>query len=270
MEKNAFYTDTAGKVPVIRSALLTVPHGFSTRAGGVSTLPHLASLNLGFDLGDDIANVLENRRRFFSAALGRENPAEEAVYATQVHSDNVIVCGKNDLGRNDLFLDGFVTNEPGVPLFVRTADCCPLLFSDPVHRVIGACHAGWRGTVAGIARKTAEKMCMLGAAPETIRCVIGPCIHVCCYEVGDDFVKAVREAVSPDLADLTLVRWEDGRYHADLTALNRRILLDAGLKDEHIGVCPECTASDPVRFFSHRASKGKRGLCGGVIMLEED
>lgn len=270
MEKCTFCTDRTGTVPVIRSSLLTVPHGFSTREGGVSTIPHLASLNLGFDLGDDIGNVLENRRRFFSAALGRETPAENAVFATQVHSDTVFVCGKTDLGRSDLFLDGFVTNEPGVPLFVRTADCCPLLFSDPVHRVIGACHAGWRGSVAGIAEKTVEKMCSLGAKPADTRCIIGPCIHVCCYEVGDDFVKAVREAVPPALADLCLVGWEDGRIHADLTALNRRILLDAGLTEDHIAVCPECTASDPVRFFSHRASRGKRGLCGGVIMLEED
>ena len=270
MKTSTFTTDRKGAVPVIRSSLLAVPHGFSTREGGVSTIPHLSALNLGFDLGDEIGNVLENRRRFFSAALGRETPAEKAVYATQIHSDTVIVCGKNDLGRNDLFLDGFVTNEPGVPLFVRTADCCPLLFSDPVHRVIGACHAGWRGTAAGIAARTVEKMCSLGAVPGDIRCVIGPCIHVCCYEVGDDFVEAVRNAVSPDLADLCLVMREDGRYHADLTALNRRILTDAGLTEDHIDVCPECTASDPVRFFSHRASRGKRGLCGGVIMLEED
>lgn len=270
MNNTVFFCDRTGTVPVIRSSLLTVPHGFSTREGGVSTVPHLASLNLGFDLGDEIANVAENRHRFFSAALGRDTAADNAVCATQIHSDTVIVCGKKDLGRNDLFLDGFVTNEPDVPLFVRTADCCPLLFSDPVHRVIGACHAGWRGTVAGIAAKTVEKMCSLGAVPDDIRCVIGPCIHVCCYEVGDDFVYAVRNALPPYLADLCLVKWEDGRYHADLPALNRRLLSDAGLSGEHIAVCPECTASDPVRFFSHRAGRGKRGLSGGVIMLEAD
>ncbi len=270
MKEQGFTTDRTGKVPVLRSGLITCPHGFSTREGGVSTLPHLASLNLGFDLGDEISFVNENRSRFFTSALGVPTAADGVVLATQIHSDTVFTAGKRDIGRSDLFLDGFVTAEPGVPLFIRTADCCPLLFHDPVHRVIGACHAGWRGTVAGIAARTVDAMCALGAEAVQIRCAIGACIRVCCYEVGDDFADAVRAALPPGLAELCLVPWEDGRIHADLIALNRALLLGAGLTGDHIDVSPSCTACRPDVFFSHRACRGKRGLMGAVIMLNGD
>ncbi len=252
---------------VISSSLLRTPHGFATRMGGISTLPHLSSLNLGYDVGDDNETVNQNRARFFTAALDTPIAASDVISARQIHSASVAYVTASDLLRDEICLDGLVTDQRQLPLFVKTADCCPLLFHDPQNGVIAATHAGWRGTVLKIAVETVRVMCEHGARLPEIRCAIGPCIHHCCYEVGEDFVSAVREALPESLASLTLTR-VDGRFHADLPALNRALLLRCGLDPEHVEILPHCTCCHPKTFFSHRASHGKRGLGGGVIMLK--
>ncbi len=251
----------------LRSSLLSIPHGFATRHGGISQAPHLSSLNLGYDLGDDDAVVDENRVRFFTAALGIRFSNTAVVSARQIHSSTVAFVTKSDLGRTNLALDALVTTETGLPLFIKTADCCPLLFHDPIACVIAAAHAGWRGSVNRIAQNTVSVMYRCGARPENIRCAIGPSIHACCYEVGEDFISAVNASLPPHLASLTLQYTKDGSVHADLIALNRALLIESGLSDAHIDILSRCTCCESDNFFSHRASKGKRGLGGGIIML---
>lgn len=254
-------------VPFLRSAVIGVPHGFFGRGGGVSTIPHLASLNIGDGLGDDPQCVAENRRRLF-AALGAK--AERAVWAQQVHSDRVFPVAADTLSLRDAQCDGFVTACPGIALMVKTADCTPILLWDQANGIIGALHAGWRGSVARIAARGVEAMCRLGGNPKTICAAIGPCIRMCCYEVGDDVIQAARIICADDPQILSERQTESGtRRFADIAMLNRRVLLDAGVPAEHIAVANDCTCCHPDVFFSHRATGGKRGVMGAAIVLPE-
>ena len=140
---------------------IKAPHGFSTRLGGVSVIPHLAAMNLGRKLGDDPDAVEENYRRFCAAAGIDKNAL---VYTDQVHSPDVVTVTAADAGRV-ITCDGLVTRSPGTAVSVRTADCVPILFWSPAG-VIGACHAGWRGTVSGVQINTVRAMEALGAAPD--------------------------------------------------------------------------------------------------------
>ena len=169
-------------------------HCFSTRFGGVSE-GALASLNLGTHRGDRPENVLENYARLGRAA---GFAPEETVFTKQVHSALVERVGRADCGRGlqretEHGVDGLVTNEPGVALTIFSADCTPVLLFDPIARAIGAAHAGWRGTAAGIAARAVEAMQReFGCRPENIRAAIGPCIGPCCFETDDD-VPAARQ-----------------------------------------------------------------------------
>ena len=176
----------------VRSTHIACPHGFSTRIGGVSDLPHTASLNLTYGRGDSDAVVLANLARFAEAV----GVSGDVVSLPQVHGTAVRIVDEADRGMGyqrpaDGTCDGYVTAAPGVALGVKTADCVPILLADEAAGVIGALHAGWRGTVAGIASVGVEKMIELGADPSRIVAAIGPSIGVCCYAVGDDFAEAV-------------------------------------------------------------------------------
>lgn len=248
-------------VVYFRSARIDLPHGFSTRAGGVSSAPHLATMNMGRNLGDDPAAVDQNYRRFCAAL--EVDPAT-VVYTKQIHSADVLEVGAADAGKT-YECDGFVTRERGVALTVRTADCVPILFASP-NGVIGACHAGWRGTVAGIQRETVRKMEALGAKAEDIRCAVGAAIRVCCYEVGGDFVEAVAASPCGEVCSKYIV-YKDGRPHADLVGMNIELLRLCGIREENIAVSGDCTCCRPDIYFSHRASKGKRGVMCALISL---
>ncbi len=251
----------------VRSDRIALPHGFSTRLGGVSALPHTASLNLAFGRGDDDAVVLANLARF-TETVGLPG---EVISLPQIHSADVRIVGEADCGLGyqrpaDGSCDGYVTAAPGVTIGVKTADCVPILLADEAAGVIGALHAGWRGTVAGIAQVGVGKMIALGADPARIVAAIGPAIGPCCYEVGEDFAAAV--AASP-CADLCLPHLDrrEGRLFADLPAMNAAILTAAGLRPDNIDRSGLCTCCDTTRFYSHRASHGKRGTMLSAIAL---
>ncbi len=242
-----------------RSPMIGVPHGFSTRTGGVSLPPHLASLNLGRNLGDDPAAVEENYRRF-CGAVGVD--PRGMVYTRQIHSATVLTVGAADAGAA-YECDGFVTREKGIVLSVRTADCVPILFWSPAG-VIGACHAGWRGTVAGIQRVTVAKMTALGADPPSVYAAVGAAIRKCCYEVGPDFVDAVAASPCGEVCG-EYISYAGGKPHADLVGMNIALLCAAGIPEDHLSVSGDCTCCRPDVFFSHRASQGKRGVMAAVI-----
>ena len=246
---------------------ISLPHGFSTRLGGVSSLRHTASLNLAFGRGDDSAVVLENLARF-TAAVG---VPREVISLPQIHSAEVRTVGKADRGLGcqrpaDGSCDGYVTAARGVTIGVKTADCVPILLADEAAGVIGALHAGWRGTVAGIARVGIKKMVALGADPSRILAAIGPAICPQCYTVGEDFADAVAASPCADLCLPHLLR-RDGWLTADLPAMNADILRDAGLREENIDRSALCTCCDTAHFYSHRASHGLRGTLMSVIAL---
>lgn len=246
-----------------KSDNISYPHGFSTRLGGVSTAPHLRSLNLGGNRGDDPENVVRNYE-IFLGALGLSY--DKLVSSAQIHSANVRVVTAGDAGRRFDDCDGFVTAERGVVLCVKVADCIPILFADESAGIIGAVHAGWRGAVSGIASVCIDKMLSLGAKAQNIHAAIGAGIHPCCYEVGVDFAGAVREIAGEDAFKKHLKpRGTPGKYSADIVGISRDFILKSGVPEENISECTECTCCSPDKFFSHRYSGGLRGTMCAVI-----
>lgn len=251
------------------SPLLAVPHGFSTRLGGVSE-GYLSSLNLGFHRGDAPENIRENYRRFRAATA---TDVGRIVTTNQVHGDLVRpVTGadaKNDL-LDECFVeaDGLVTDEPGLTLTVFSADCVPILLHDPVRGVVAAVHAGWRGTAAAIAKRAVEVMASrYGCRPGDIRAAIGPAIGGCCFETDGDVPEAMERSLGA-LAGPFIEDVGQGRYRVELKGINREILVSAGLSRELIDVSPDCTCCLHERYWSHRYTKGERGSQAAAIMLE--
>ena len=261
-------TKRVEELEYLSSPLLDTPHGFSTRLGGVSE-GALASLNLGCHRGDRPENLRENYRRF-CAAIGAD-PAS-LVMTRQVHGAAVRAVGREDV-KGDLLdpvpfeADGLTTDVPGVALFIFSADCVPILFFDPAARAVGACHAGWRGTAGAIARATVTAMAArYGCRPSDIRAAIGPAIGPCCFETDEDVPQAMEAALGP-LARPHMARAGE-KWHVDLKAINRAILLEAGLAPEHIDVSDACTCCAHERFWSHRYTGGRRGSQAAAVLLE--
>ena len=257
-----------GRSPAtVKSELISFPHGFSTRYGGVST-GIFGSLNLGMNRGDREECVKENYKKFFTSC-GID--VESFVCGKQVHGRNVMIVDGNDArkpyGYTDLFeADGYVTNVSKVPLVVFTADCIPLLLADEKNRVIASVHSGWRGTVQDIEKEAIEKMISLGAETEHIKACIGPAIGRCCFEVGEEVIEAVNELLNRTASDLYDIK-ENGRYMLDLKSVVKRCLIRSGVREEHIELIEECTMCMPDKYWSHRFTGGERGSQAAVIML---
>ena len=184
----------------------------------------------------------------------------------QIHSAKVRYVTEADSGSAFDDCDGFVTDRKGVVLIVKTADCVPILLADRQAGVVAALHAGWRGTVNGIAAVGVEKMLRLGADLENIRVAIGACIHECCFEVQQDFVDAVSTIKGADFAEAH-IRKREGRRYADLVGMNCAILESAGISRGQIDISADCTCCAPELYHSHRATKGKRGTMAAAIGL---
>ena len=246
-----------------------VAHGFSTRLGGVSEGIY-ATLNLGMNRGDAPDRVRENYRRF-CAAIGAD--MGNIVCASQVHGDTVRTVTAADLGigldePEPWQADGLVTDIPGVTLAVYSADCLPILLYDPVRRVVGAVHAGWRGTALGIVERAVEKLrdCY-GCDPADIRAAIGPGISKCCFETHEDVPNAMTEAMGSAALPYIEVL-PTGKFHVDLKGLNALRLERAGLLAGHVDVSPDCTMCLPEKYWSHRQTQGRRGSQAALIALE--
>lgn len=246
-----------------------VAHAFTTRSGGVSE-GDSGALNLGFTVADDPAHVLANRARI-CAALGW--PAEHLVAGRQVHGDRVAVVTAGQRGRgakspDDALpdTDALITSERCLPLSSYYADCVPVFLLDPVQRVIGLAHAGWKGTCLRIAEKTVRTMqAAFGTRPPDCLAGIGPSIGPCCYEVDEPVLERLRESFThwPELIRPA----GPGRWYLNLWEANRRTLLDAGLPAGGITVAGLCTTCHPGLFFSHRGSGGRAGRMASLLML---
>ena len=259
-------TQKYGTLEYLTSDKIGAAHGFTTRFGGVSTGDQ-SSLNLAVGRGDTMENVEENLRRL-GCAVGFD--PEKLVMTMQIHSDIVrVVTEKDHIGlchRDYPKCDALVTNTPGVALLVFTADCTPLLFYDPVTGAVGAAHAGWRGTAQAIGAKAVRAMEEnFGAKPENIRAAIGPNIGMCHFETDADVPEAMRAAFGPEVEAYIRTRGE--KYHLDLKQINAMVLRRCGVS--HIDISDDCTVCSCARFWSHRATGGKRGSQGAVIVCRE-
>ncbi len=242
---------------------IAVPHGFTTRLGGVSE-GYLSSLNLGFHRGDSSENVAKNHE-ILANALGYD--PKNLIFCQQVHSDRIRRVAKQDhLGLDHHRYpegDGLITNDPGTALMVFTADCTPILLSDPVTGAVGAVHAGWRGTAADIAGKAVEAMVReFGCRPEDIRAAIGPNIGACCFQTDAEVPEAMRSAFGREAEDH--IRRDGDKYYVNLKAMNRLALCRRGVTD--IELSAACTMCRPDRYWSHRVTAGRRGSQGAVIL----
>ncbi len=245
---------------------ISVTHAFTTRFGGVSGGIY-ASLNLGENRGDEPENVRENYRRL-KAALG----LDRLCFTRQIHETAVRYVTSADAREPfdplPYACDGLVTDEPGLGLIIFTADCIPLLFHDPVRKIIAASHAGWRGTVADIAGKTVEAMARLGSDPADIRAAIGPGISRCCFETGPEVPEAVMAVLGKEGREyIDDPGGDEDKFFVDLKGVNRALLIRAGVRSENIAVSDECTVCKSEKYWSHRATRGERGSQASVIAL---
>lgn len=238
-----------------------VPHAFSTRIGGVSTGPY-ATLNLA-DLAKDIrtdpnTNVAENFRRLRQAIGCRRHVRVES---KQVHGAGVWVPPAEPVKPKDApCADAMVTDDPGLMLTVRVADCVPILLSSADGKVVAAVHAGWRGVIAGVIPATIA--CMrdrLGVNPAGIRVAIGPCISTDHFEVGQEVVKAF-EAVG---LGHRVHRDDWPKPHIDLRSATENQLYSIALCN--VDTTDRCTYRDADEFFSHRRDAGQTGRMAAVI-----
>lgn len=257
---------TSCKLEYLVADNITVPHAFTTRHGGVST-GIFASLNLGMHRGDSDENVGKNYK-ILAQHLGFD--LSKLVMSHQVHSDIVRRVSSADAAGIDHRAypqcDALITNEPGVALWVFTADCTPVLLHDPITGAVGAAHAGWRGTAAKIAAKTAMAMVKeYGCDPSNIRAAIGPNIGPCCFETDADVPNAMTAAFGA--AAKPHIQARGCKYYVNLKELNALALREVGVRS--IEISQACTACEADRFWSHRVTGGNRGSQGAVILCTE-
>ncbi len=245
---------------------ISVPHGFTTRLGGVSD-GIFDSLNLALHRGDREENVLENYRRL-AQALGFD--PQKTVLTRQTHSDIVrVVSAADHLGLDHQLYpecDALITNAPGTALVVFTADCTPILLHDPVTGAVGAAHAGWRGTASDIGGKTVRAMvAAFGCDPKNIRAAIGPNIGPCCFETDADVPQALLNTYG-EVAGKH-IRPDGNKFYVNLKEINALSLSRAGVTS--IDISSSCTVCQCDRFWSHRVTRGQRGSQGAVIVCKE-
>lgn len=280
----------------ICDSLPWIVHGFSTRKGGVSQLNGAAVLNLGFTDWDSAEAVMRNRGTFVRAVFDSKSAsnrranraiAESLITLQQRHSDVMHVFEKAPVEAPQG--DAALCRQAGLLLGIQTADCVPILLADPRGRVVGAVHAGWRGTLARIVTKTIGRMRLeFGARPEDVIAVLGPAIGPCCYEVGPEVAQAFsaqfsraaewfagpfeRLATGEEANPLPwLTMMPPGhepppeRVRLDLRAANRWQLVEAGIKAENIVVSALCTGCRSDLFFSYRKEGAGAGRMMSVI-----
>jgi hypothetical protein len=228
-----------------------IGHGFFGRKGGVSAGIY-ESLNCGPGSRDDLEHVLENRRRALAALIGGES---RLVTLHQVHSAKGVVVDEPWQIGNGPKADAMATNVPGIALGILTADCAPILFADAEARVIGAAHAGWKGSFSGVVEQAIVRMEELGAKRGRIAAAIGPCISQSAYEVGNEF----REIFTSDDAANTRFFAAAGRsdhWQFDLPAYVRMRIDAAGIRNVAAIAC--CTYAESENLYSFRRTTHRR------------
>lgn len=241
------------------SGMKGISHGLFTRLGGAST-GDFRGLNVGIAVGDQEETVLRNRKE-----IARALNAPEVVYLHQIHSDGVVVLPRHNVplvagADAALHADAMITDVPGKFLAIQTADCQAVLLHDPCRKVVGAVHAGWRGSIANILCACVKAMeTEFGSRPETILAGISPSLGPCCAE----FIHYDREI--PE----ALWRFKGRSPYFDFWAITRHQLVRAGLLPEHIETAGICTKCNPHLFFSYRGSR-RTGRMASVIGLISD
>jgi YfiH family protein len=233
---------------ILTSDALPFRHGFFTRKGGASS-GIFAGLNCGAG-SSDLSEVVQINRARVAEALGLAPTALVSLH--QVHSVDVVHL--TGFLKSPIKADGMVTATPGLGLAILTADCQPVLFADPVARVIGAAHAGWRGAQGGVLEATVEAMVALGAKRANIAATIGPTISQKAYEVGPEFFETFTD--DDPTTQRFFAQGQGDRMLFDLPAYGLHRLRAAGVGQTQW--TRHCTYSDPDRFYSYRRTTHAR------------
>lgn len=256
-------------------------HGFSTRTGGCSRLYGGNALNLGFTRQDSRAAVERNREAFLrKAGAATAKKLWALVTLRQIHSD-LIHCVVEP-PKEALSGDGLITATPELLIGIQTADCLPVILVDTKRRAVGVFHAGWRGTVKRIVEKGVGEMHRwFGTRPRDIGAAIGPGVHACCYQVGEE-VRSQFDSQFAYAGKLFREKKESHEIHQkypllfltarapghsdlpqqiflDLVEANRRQLLAAGVGGKNIFASDLCTVCRNDLLFSYRAENGVTG-----------
>jgi len=230
--------------------------GFSTKKGGVSKGP-FTSMNLAYTVGDEVTDVLTNRRML---AAKTPIPYERWIFAHQQHTSHVAEVTSAHIGAGGLSVDtaisntdGMYTFEKGLMLATFHADCTPVYFYSPPDGLIGMVHAGWQGTVKGITRVLIDAWVQKGVDPANIYIVLGPAASQTLYEVDERVVTQIRQ-MKLMRAGEAIVAHGNGKYLLDTAYLNYLVAIDAGVRTEHIMRSTYCTIKESDMFFSYRRS----------------
>ncbi|NOQ27532.1 MAG: peptidoglycan editing factor PgeF [Bacteroidales bacterium] len=237
-------------------------HFSSTRIGGLSS-GKLESLNLGYTVNDNPKNVSDNLD-LLANTLGFER--KQLVSPKQTHSANIgIVKTENDIFPDT---DALITKVPNLCIFIRTADCVPILLFDPVNKAIAAIHSGWKGTIQKISKLTIDLMQKeYGTNPKDIIAGIGPSIGREVYEVGSEVIEQFNKSFGNNFCVTPIKDSKKGLL--DLWKVNKKILFDSGIPENQIEIAEICTYSNPELFYSARRDGVKTGrLATGIIIIE--
>lgn len=263
----AFYHKQAGDRSYTMAQSLDDPdtvHAFTSACGGNSHV-HIKGLNLGFRVQDQPEDVLSNYRLVandFDFSLNR------TVLAKQTHTDHIRNVTEEDCGKgltkcSDIEdTDGLITDCPNIILVVFSADCIPILLSDPTNGVVAAIHSGWRGSVQNIGGKAVQKMAAdYHCDPKNIHAAIGPSIGPCCFEIGAEIVGQFQPAFVRDE--------HNGKFHVDLKEMVSKQLQKEGVSENNIDISQECTMCKAGKYYSYRAQKEKTGRQAAFIFRKK-
>ncbi|SIS37911.1 peptidoglycan editing factor PgeF [Salimicrobium flavidum] len=259
------FVPASEKILELKNTDSAIKSGFTTRRGGFSAYPD-QSLNLGLHIGDDPSLVLKNRE-----AVAKEVgvPLSNWVFAEQVHGTEIQVVSTTERGSGAKELhtaiegaDGLICKDEDILLACFYADCVPLYFMDKSTGWIGIAHAGWKGSVNGLAGKMVRKLISEGARKDSLEMVIGPCISREKYEVDDCVAHQIQERFRVEV--LEYIRPDT--WMLDLKRLNREIAIDSGMSEKNNHTSEYCTYKEEELFFSHRRDHGYTGRMLGYIV----
>lgn len=246
-----------------------IKHCFSTKYGGVSSGVY-KSMNLAFR-EDEKSNVIKNFE-IICSSIGIDY--KTTVFSSQTHDDKIYKVTKNDIGKglineSDIYgYDALITNEKNIALVTFYADCVPIFLVDPIKKVIGMAHSGWRGTVKEIGAKTVLEMTKeYNCNVKDMLVGIAPSIKKCCFQVGEEVVKQFNDTL--DFAYKYICEDEEkDKYKIDLQGIIIESLKKIGISNKNIENSNICTVCNSDMFFSHRVMGDKRGSLAGIISLD--
>ena len=245
-----FYFEEINGKKILKSSLLNgLNHFFTTRESVIKTKE------------PDFEKIVEDNKKDICKYLGIDE--KNLIHPSQTHTSNVDIAKIGQIFYPDT--DGLILTNKIQAVFLNFADCTPVIIYDAENNIAAVSHAGWRGTASNIASITVQKMKEeFYSKPENLKCAIGPAISFCCYNVGEDVYRALSKTVR-DFSGLYEIR--QGNIYVDLKGINKRQLLESGVKPENIDVCPYCTVCNNDLFFSYRKENAPTNRHSAVVKL---